>query len=256
LDLLFYIFAGATVGLAIGVTGIGGGSLMTPILLAFGFPLHIAVGTDLLYAAITKASGAYTHARQDSVRWDIVGLLALGSLPASAFAIYMLDQWFDAPENYSHIISVALGITLILTSLAIFYRSKLSELVNNKFGFNSEQHMWPTSVMGAALGFVVTLSSVGAGAIATAILMIFYPLLRGVKVVGTDIAHAVPLTLFAGLGHVYLGNVDFLLLAALLIGSLPAVHLGAKLGHWLPDRMLRPLLATTLMGVGVKVAFF
>ena len=256
MDLLFYILAGATVGLAVGVTGIGGGSLMTPILLAFGFPLHIAVGTDLLYAAITKAGGAYTHAKQDSVRWDIVGLLAFGSLPASAFAIYVLDQWFEEPESYSHIISVVLGLTLILTSLAIFYRAKLSELVSTKLGFDSEQHKWLTPILGAALGFVVTLSSVGAGAIATAILMIFYPLLRGVKVVGTDIAHAVPLTLFAGLGHMYLGNVDFMLLGALLIGSLPAVHFGAKLGHRIPDRLMRPILATTLMGVGVKVAFF
>ena len=183
-------------------------------------------------------------------------MLALGSLPASALAILMLDLWFEEPENYAHIISVVLGFTLILTSIAIFWRAKLSNLVSNKIGFDTERHKWATPLMGAALGFVVTLSSVGAGAIATALLMIFYPMLRGIKVVGTDIAHAVPLTLFAGLGHLYLGNVDFLLLAALLIGSLPAVHLGAKLGHRLPDRVMRPLLASTLLGIGVKVAFF
>lgn len=243
-------------GLAVGVTGVGGGSIMTPLLLAFGFPLHIAVGTDLLYAAITKSSGAYAHAKQNSVRWDIVSLLALGSLPASAVAILILDRWFVQPENYAHIISVVLGLTLIMTSVAIFYRAQLSQLVISGLGFNTEQHRWITPLMGAILGFIVTLSSVGAGAIATALLMIFYPLLHGVKVVGTDIAHAVPLTLFAGLGHVYLGNVDFMLLAALLVGSLPAVHLGAKLGHRLPERFMRPLLASTLLGVGVKVAFF
>lgn len=116
--------------------------------------------------------------------------------------------------------------------------------------------MWMTPVMGVALGLVVTFSSVGAGAIATALLMIFYPFLKGVKIVGTDIAHAVPLTLFAGLGHLYLGNVDFLLLGSLLLGSLPAVHLGAKIGQKIPDRVLRPLLASMLFSIGIKVAFF
>lgn len=229
---------------------------MTPMLLAFGFPLHVAVGTDLLYAAITKSGGAYTHARQKSVRWDIVGLLALGSLPASALAIYILDRWFVEPENYTDIISVVLGITLILTSIAIICRGYLSGLVNEKMGIGPKTLRWLTPIMGVVLGLVVTLSSVGAGAIATALLMVFYPMLRGVKVVGTDIAHAVPLTLFAGLGHVYLGNVDFALLAALLVGSLPAVHFGARLGKKIPDNIMRPLLASTLMGVGVKVAFF
>lgn len=243
-------------GLAVGVTGVGGGSIMTPLLLAFGFPLHIAVGTDLLYAAITKSGGAYTHARQKSVRWDIVGLLALGSLPASGAAILILDHWFVEPEHYAHIISTVLGVTLIMTSLAIFYRGRLTNLVSGAFGANNENQRWLTPLMGAALGFIVTLSSVGAGAIATALLMIFYPMLRGVKVVGTDIAHAVPLTLFAGLGHLYLGNVDFALLAALLIGSLPAVHFGARLGQRIPDQVMRPLLASALLGIGVKVAFF
>lgn len=256
MDFLLYIASGAVVGIAVGITGVGGGSIMTPLLLAFGFPLHIAVGTDLLYAAITKAGGAYTHAKQQSVRWDIVGLLALGSLPASALAIYALDRWFVEPENYSGIISVVLGVTLIFTSAAIVFRQYLSNMLSNRLGVDSEKHRWLTPIMGALLGFVVTLSSVGAGAIATALLMIFYPLLRGIKVVGTDIAHAVPLTLFAGLGHLYLGNVDFMLLAALLIGSLPAVQLGAKIGRKIPDKLMRSILAGTLFVVGVKVAFF
>ena len=256
LDLLLYILAGASVGLAVGITGVGGGSIMTPLLLAFGFPLHIAVGTDLLYAAITKAGGAVTHARQKSVRWDLVFLLAAGSLPASAFAIYVLDNWFESPENYAGILSSFLGITLILTSFAIIFRDYLSNVVSGKFNVQMDQAKWLTPIMGAILGTVVTFSSVGAGAIATALLMIFYPLLKGVKVVGTDIAHAVPLTLFAGLGHLYLGNVDFMLLGALLIGSLPAVHLGAKIGQKIPDRLLKPILASMLFSIGIKVAFF
>jgi uncharacterized membrane protein YfcA len=256
LDFLLYIIAGATVGLAVGITGVGGGSIMTPLLLAFGFPLHIAVGTDLLYAAITKAGGAVTHAMQKSVRWDLVFLLGLGSLPASALAIYILDNWFEAPENYASIISTMLGFTLILTSFAIIFRTYLTSFAGQRLNLNADRIRWATPVMGALLGFIVTLSSVGAGAIATALLMVFYPLLRGIKVVGTDIAHAVPLTLFAGLGHLYLGNVDFLLLGALLLGSLPAVHLGAKLGRHIPDRILRPILASMLFSIGIKVAFF
>lgn len=251
-----YILAGATVGLAVGITGVGGGSIMTPLLLAFGFPLHIAVGTDLLYAAITKTGGAVTHAMQQSVRWDLVLLLAMGSLPASALAIYILDNWFESPENYAGIISSFLGVTLILTSIAIVFRGYLATAVSTKLNITVNKARWLTPVMGILLGFIVTFSSVGAGAIATALLMIFYPLLKGVKVVGTDIAHAVPLTLFAGLGHLYLGNVDFLLLGALLIGSLPAVHIGAKIGRKIPDRVLRPILASMLLGIGIKVAFF
>jgi uncharacterized membrane protein YfcA len=255
-DFMLYLLAGATVGLAVGITGVGGGSIMTPLLLAFGFPLHIAVGTDLLYAAITKTGGAITHSMHKTVRWDIVLLLALGSLPASAFAIYILDNWFESPENYAGIISSLLGVTLILTSFAIIFRSYLTRLVSGKISLEGRWVMWMTPVMGVALGLVVTFSSVGAGAIATALLMIFYPFLKGVKIVGTDIAHAVPLTLFAGLGHLYLGNVDFLLLGSLLLGSLPAVHLGAKIGQKIPDRVLRPLLASMLFSIGIKVAFF
>jgi len=229
---------------------------MTPLLLAFGFPLHIAVGTDLLYAAITKTGGAITHAVHKNVRWDLVFLLALGSLPASATAIYILANWFETPENYTIVISTVLGLTLILTSFAIIFRSSITDWVSRRLNINEKHIRWATPIMGALLGFIVTFSSVGAGAIATALLMIFYPLLRGIKVVGTDIAHAVPLTLFAGLGHLYLGNVDFMLLAALLLGSLPAVHLGARLGQHIPDRLLRPILASMLLSVGIKVAFF
>lgn len=253
---LLYILAGATVGLAVGITGVGGGSIMTPLLLAFGFPLHIAVGTDLLYAAITKTGGAVTHAKQKSVRWDLVFLLAMGSLPASAIAIFILDNWFTSPEHSAGIISSFLGVTLILTSFAIIFRGYLADVVSHKFNIDGQKAKWLTPVMGAGLGFIVTFSSVGAGAIATALLMIFYPLLKGVRVVGTDIAHAVPLTMFAGLGHLYLGNVDFMLLGALLLGSLPAVHIGAKIGQRIPDRILRPVLASMLLGIGIKVAFF
>ena len=227
---------------------------MTPLLLAFGFPLHIAVGTDLLYAAITKSGGVIGHTIHRSIRWDLVLLLAIGSIPASAVSVYALKYWFQTPENYAGIISAALGITLILTSIAIIFRSRLSSLAAKMTVINESNLVWLTPLMGLVLGVLVTLSSVGAGAIVTALLMIFYPALKSINVVGTDIAHAAPLTLFAGLGHLFIGNVDLLLLGALIVGSLPAVYVGARLSKHIPERVMRPVLATMLFGARVKDA--
>lgn len=256
MDFLGYILAGAIVGLAVGMTGVGGGSLMTPLLLAFGFPLHIAVGTDLLFAAITKSGGAFVHTVQKTVRWNLVLLLAMGSIPGVALTILFLRYVFESPEQYAGIITTTLGITLILTSAAIIFRGRLAEAAAGTAKPSGSSLLRMTPILGLVLGILVTLSSVGAGAIATAMLMIIYPRLKGINIVGTDIAHAVPLTLFAGLGHLYLGNVDFLLLLALLIGSLPAVSIGSRIGKHIPDRFMRPLLATMLCGVGIKFAFF
>lgn len=238
-----------------GLTGVGGGSLMTPLLLAFGFPLHIAVGTDLLFAAITKAGGVVTHARLGSIRWDLVWRLAAGSLPAAALTIVFLQYAFDSPDQYAGIITTTLGFTLILTSIAIVFRNRLRAMIGPDEGDERTANA-VLPFLGVVLGVLVTLSSVGAGAIATAMLLVAYPALRGLNVVGTDIAHAVPLTLVAGIGHVFLGNVDFLLLAALLVGSIPAVSVGARLGEFVPDRIMRPLLASALCGIGIKFAFF
>ncbi|MCB1647003.1 MAG: sulfite exporter TauE/SafE family protein [Pseudomonadales bacterium] len=254
-EFILYILAGAVVGLAVGITGVGGGSLMTPMLLAFGFPLNVAVGTDLMYAAVTKGGGVIAYARQQAVRWDLVGLLATGGLPASAVSVAVLKYGFESPDQYTQLISTVLGFTLILTSLAIVFRHRLARL-GGDWAAAGARKLWLMPAMGAVLGVLVTFSSVGAGAIGTAILMMFYPRLKALRVVGTDIAHAVPLTLFAGMGHLFLGNVDFLLLGALLLGSLPAVSLGARLGKLIPDTAMRPVLATILFGVGVKVGFF
>ncbi|MEX0941657.1 MAG: sulfite exporter TauE/SafE family protein [Pseudomonadales bacterium] len=256
MEFIYYIMAGAGVGLAVGLTGVGGGSLMTPLLLWFGIPLHIAVGTDLLFAAITKSGGVVVHSVQKSVRWDLVVLLGIGSLPSAGITILALYFLFESPQQYAGIITSTLGLTLILTSAAILFRKRLSEMAGRSQHINEANLRLLTPVLGAVLGVLVTLSSVGAGAIATALLMIVYPKLQGLRVVGTDIAHAVPLTLFAGLGHFYLGNVDLMLLAALLVGSLPAVSIGSRLGKYLPDRFMKPLLATMLCGIGIKFAFF
>jgi uncharacterized membrane protein YfcA len=257
MDILLYIAAGAAVGFIVGITGIGGGALMTPLLLLFGFPPQIAVGTDLMYAGLTKAGGAWSHHRQGHVRWDIVRLLALGSIPAALLTGLSLKYLFEHPDHYAALLSNALGVMLLLTALSILCRKTIQQQTS-RFGSPAlaryRAHF--TVVMGVFLGVFVTLSSVGAGAIGTAILMLFYPVLRSTHVVGTDIAHAVPLTLCAGFMHMYLGNVDFYLLGALLIGSIPAIHLGSRISRHMPESILKPVLASLLMALGAKYAFF
>lgn len=258
-DLLLYVVAGAGVGFAIGVTGVGGGSLMTPLLLLFGFPLHIAIGTDLLYAAVTKAGGMAAHARQRTVDWRLVGLLALGSVPASLLTVWALHDLFGAPDAYAPLLTSALGVMLMLTALSILLRERLQALApaQSPLRRRLDRHAGTvTLLMGLLLGVCVTLSSVGAGAFGAAVLMALYPALRAARIVGTDIAHAVPLTLIAGLGHLALGNVDFALLGALLVGSLPAIWFGSRIADHLPDRVMRPILATLLAGLGIRFALF
>ncbi|RRJ84871.1 sulfite exporter TauE/SafE family protein [Aestuariirhabdus litorea] len=259
MDILAYILAGAGVGLAVGITGVGGGSLMTPLLLLFGFPPHIAIGTDLMYASLTKASGVAMHHRRGTIDWRLVLLLGLGSMPAALITVLILYLYFPDSSSYGHILTSSLGVMLILTALVLLFKNKLVKFhksAGDKPGFLHHHSTTLTWVMGVFLGTFVTLSSVGAGAFGTAVLMVLYPALLSIRVVGTDLAHAVPLTLVAGLGHLLLGNVDFYLLGCLLMGSLPAIYLGTRLGSRLPDRVLHPILASTLLALGLKYAFF
>jgi len=259
-DALLYILAGAGVGFAIGVTGVGGGSLMTPLLLLFGFPLNVAIGTDLLYAAVTKAGGMAAHARRRNVDWRLVRRLALGSVPASLLTVYALHTVFGAPDAYAPVLTSALGVMLTATAASILLRDRLRGAdapASGPLRKWADHHADAvTTGIGVLLGICVTLSSVGAGAFGAAVLFALYPLLRAVRIVGTDIAHAVPLTFIAGLGHLALGNVDFLLLGALLVGSLPAIWVGSRLADHLPERIMRPVLATLLAGLGVRFALF
>lgn len=260
MDLILYILAGASVGFAVGITGVGGGSLMTPLLLLFGFPAHIAIGTDLVYASVTKSGGIILHKRNNTIRLRVVALLAAGSIPASLITIYVLKYYFTSPEYYTRVLTNSLGIMLIITGLVVMLKQKLqaqAEKQPGRFHLWVTRHSGPLTVItGLLLGTLVTLSSVGAGAFGAAALLLLYPLLPSVHVIGTDIAHAVPLTLIAGLGHIYLGHVDFGLLGCLLIGSLPAIYAGTKLGARLPEHVIRPLLASILLLLGVKYAFF
>jgi uncharacterized membrane protein YfcA len=256
---LLYILAGAVVGLAVGITGVGGGSLMTPLLLLFGFPPNIAIGTDLLYAAITKSGGIYSHQKQGNIQWSLVRRLAWGSLPAAIITSLALHFLFGDANEYSHILTFSLGIMLVFTSSVLFFRQRLKvghQVKGKLLTFAHKHSALFTVAMGVILGVFVTLSSVGAGAIGAAILMTLYPNLPARKIVGVDIAHAVPLTFIAGFAHLLLGNVDFVLLGSLLLGSLPAVILGAKLSTKIPNNFLQPILASLLMILGVKFVFF
>ena len=260
MEIFFYILAGASVGFAVGLTGVGGGSLMTPLLLLFGFPPHIAVGTDLWYAAITKGGGVVLHHKNNTIRYRIVWLLLLGSIPGSLFTIYMLRKYFPNPEHYGSILTTSLGIMLVITGAVVLLKSRLREHAEKQPGriqiWLSRHAMSITVIMGLFLGVFVTLSSVGAGAFGAAVLIMLYPLLPSIHIIGTDLAHAVPLTLIAGIGHLFLGNVDFYLLGCLIIGSLPAIYFGTKLSIYLPDQIIRPLLGAVLLVLGIKYAFF
>jgi len=232
---------------------------MTPLLILFNFPTHIAIGTDLVYASITKSGGILAHARQATINWQIVFRLSLGSIPASFVTVYLLKNIFGDPQSYQHILLTALGVMLILTSIVIINKPRLRRSYNlspNKYHSLKKYQGLMTTIMGVILGVAVTLTSVGAGAFGAAALMLLYPRLSPVTIIGTDIAHAVPLTLIAGLGHMQLGNVDFVLLSSLLIGSLPAIHYSSKLSKKIPGHVLQPVLALILFCIGIKYAFF
>ncbi|PAV26998.1 hypothetical protein CF392_02335 [Tamilnaduibacter salinus] len=258
MDILLYILAGAGVGLAVGLTGVGGGSLMTPLLLMFGFPPHIAIGTDLLYAAITKSSGVFAHHRLKTIEWSIVLRLLAGCVPASLLAIFLLSRFFNEPGDYQGLLVTVLGAMLLLTSVVLIFRPWiLRHRGENTDGAFLVRYQGPlTVVAGLFLGFAVTLSSVGAGAFGTALLMLLYPRLSGVRIVGTDLAYAVPLTFLAGMGHWHLGNIDWQLLGALLIGSIPAIQLGTRIARKIPNRVLQSTLAGILLMIGLKYTFF
>jgi uncharacterized protein len=249
------VVSGLAVGFVVGMTGVGGGSLMTPLLvLLFGFHPATAVGTDLLYASITKACGTGVHQISQTVAWRVVGLLAFGSVPASIVTMLIIRHSGIDAKDLGVLISHVLAYALFLTVLALFLRRYVL-LWAHKLSFyrRPRTQAVATVVLGAVLGALVSVSSVGAGAIGVTMLVLLYPHLAIVRIVGTDIAHAVPLTLVAGLGHFLVGNVDLGLLASLLIGSLPGIVLGSLLAPRVPERQLRLLLAVVLAVVASRL---
>ena len=252
-----YSLSGFVVGVLVGLTGVGGGSLMTPLLvLLFGIHPATAVGTDLLYAAATKTVGTAVHGASGTVDWRIVGKLAAGSVPATVITLLILSQLGKSGAGASHVITFVLGVALILTAGAILFRQMLLDFFQKRMGVLSTQRSTAfTVLLGAVLGVLGSISSVGAGAIGVTVLLILYPQLPAGKLVGSDIAHAVPLTLIAGLGHWMIGSVDLHLLSSLLTGSIPGIIIGSLVASRVPDRMLRPVIASTLALVGGKLVF-
>ena len=255
-----YVFAGFIVGLVVGLTGVGGGSLMTPLLIfGFGIKPHLAIGTDLLFAAFTKLGGTVSLARHRLIDWRVVGQMALGSVPACLVTLYILKQLGPANPATQTIMTTTLGVALLLTAAATFYKAVRGKAVPTHIapehlGRATKARHWALPVLfGAVIGALVTITSVGAGAIGVIVLMLLYPALPLPRIVAADIAHAVPLTLVAGLGHASIGSVDWLLLAKLLAGSLPGIWLGTVLMKKTPDRIIRSLLSVLLAYAGLKL---
>ena len=250
-----YPLSGFVVGLLVGLTGVGGGSLMTPLLiLLFGIHPAAAVGTDLLYASITKAVGTVLHGVNRTVDWRISLRLAVGSVPATALTLLLLSQLDVHGGTASKIISLLLGIALILTAVSLILRARIIEFAAKYIGELSPRRTAILTVAtGAVLGVLVSISSVGAGALGITALLLLYPRVRMARIVGSDIAHAVPLTLLAGIGHWFLGSIMWSLLGSLLIGSIPGIILGSYLSARVPDVVLRFALATTLLFVGSRL---
>ncbi|MDE2165759.1 MAG: sulfite exporter TauE/SafE family protein [Alphaproteobacteria bacterium] len=252
-----YPLSGFIVGMLVGMTGVGGGSLMTPVLiLLFGVSPASAVGTDLLYAAITKMAGTTIHGFTGTIDWRVVGRLAAGSVPMTAFTLFALSRLNLGGFAVHHLITTVLGFALFASAFALIFRSRIvSRYGQLVAGLDPKRIRWLTIATGGMLGIVVPISSVGAGALGTTALLLLYPRLPTARIVGSDIAHAVPLTLLAGLGHWMLGSIHWNLLIALLIGSLPGIVLGSYLASRVPEAALRFILAATLVVAGGRLVF-
>jgi hypothetical protein len=256
LDSSQFIISGALVGLLVGMTGVGGGSLMTPLLtIIFGIAPTTAVGTDLAFAAITKGFGTAAHRLHGNVRWEVVKLLCIGSLTTAVGSILVLKHIGPVSKDINHLISFSIGISVLLTAASLLFRAKILKWVqaNPSYPPKGNSLKFATIFVGAVIGILVTVSSIGAGAIGATLILLLYPHLKAAEVAGTDIAYAVPLTALAGLGHWWLGNVHFDLLFGLLIGSVPAIWLGARLSSTLSEKATRITLAGTLFLVGIKL---
>jgi uncharacterized protein len=251
-----YPLSGFIVGAMVGLTGMGGGSLMTPILiLLFGVNAFTAVGTDLLYAAVTKTAGTAIHSRRGNVAWRIAALLATGSIPATVLTIWVLSSMPRHDPRAAGIISILAGVALIVASAAILFRQRIRRyaLAHADDAVQTRYTAPITIALGALLGVLVPVSSVGAGALGVAVLLFLYPRLPAARIVGSDLAHAVPLTLVAGLGHWLIGDVDLQILGALLLGSLPGIFVGSYLAAQMADRILLRILSCILLLIGVRL---
>lgn len=252
-----YSASGFAVGLLVGLTGVGGGSLMTPVLiLLFGIHPATAVGTDLLYAAATKTVGTAVHGVNRTIDWCVVGLLAAGSVPMTVVTIFALGHIGIQSAAAHDLITVVLVIALFVTAASLIFREQIvARYAVRLAALPAERVATLTVVLGAVLGVLVSITSVGAGAIGVTALILLYPKLPTARIVGSDIAHAVPLTLAAGLGHWFLGSINVDVLASLLVGSIPGILIGSYAAPRIPEIALRLVLAATLVLVATKLTF-
>lgn len=255
------IVAGFLVGAVVGVTGVGGGALMTPILvLVFGYSPQMAVGTDLIFAATTKTAGWAVHGYRGNVDWQVFRRLAYGSLPAALLTVTFL-YFYKSPIGKDSLIVTMVGIAILVTSVGMILKPWIYRMGQNfRIGDPTVFIRWQpagTVLAGAILGVLVSLTSIGAGALGATMLIYLYPLrMKPATLVGTDIAHAIPLAIVAGAGHLAIGNVDFIILRNLLIGSIPGIILGSYLGSKAPDHYVRYALAIILLLVGLKMLLY
>ncbi len=250
--------SGAGVGFVIGLTGIGGGALMTPLLMmGFGVAPTLAVGTDLLFASITKLFGAAIHGRQGTIDWLVVRRLAAGSLPAAGLTSAVLAVYGQQRIGQGLIVHT-LGVAIVLTSAGLLLKSQLHAIgrrlrTDMPVRFKAWQPAL-TVCAGIVLGILVTLTSVGAGALGTVAMVYLYPYrLTPAKIVGSDLAHALPLALVAGMGHLIIGNVDFGLLGWMLLGSIPGILIGSMVAMRVPSVWVARAIAFVLAVVGVRL---
>jgi uncharacterized membrane protein YfcA len=251
-----YVVSGFAVGLLVGLTGVGGGSLMTPLLtLLFGIHPSVAVGTDLAFASATKTAGTFAHRFKGTVRWDIVRRLSYGALPAAVVTTLLLKHFGAVSDSIGLVIRYSIAISVFLTVIALLFKSKLQTWLNAhpERQLQGRELSRATILAGAVLGTLVTISSIGAGAVGATLLVLLYPRLSPAEVAGTDIAYAVPLTAIAAFGHWWLGSIDWSLLGALLLGSVPGITIGSLAARAVPEKFLRGLLAITLTSVALKL---
>lgn len=253
----FYALAGFAIGILVGATGVGGGALMTPLLIVlFGIHPAVAVGTDLLHAAVTKTAGSFVHGFNRTIDWRVVGRLATGSVPATAVTIAALSRLDINGPVTQQLIGVVLAFALLLTAATLLFRKAIAARYALRIGdLPANKIALLTVVVGGVLGVLVSISSVGAGAIGVTALVLLYPKLPTARIVGSDIAHAVPLTLVAGVGHWVLGSIDWQIFAPLILGSVPGILIGSYAAIRIPETALRVVLAVTLVVVAIKLSF-
>ncbi len=253
-----YIICGFFVGILIGLTGVGGGSLMTPLLtIIFGINPSVAIGTDLVFSTITKSAGTFVHKLKSTVHWEIVKLFCIGAIPSSIITIFLIKYYISISDQINLILSYLISFSVLLTAFSVIFRNKIKVLVgkNKSYQLSGKNLTIMTIISGIFLGFLVTISSIGAGAIGATVLIILYPKLTASEIAGTDLAYAVPLTAVASVGHWWIGTINWSLLILLLFGSIPGIILGSLMSKSIPENFLRTILAAVLVIVAVKVVY-